>query len=188
MTTVQDDVIAEGALVRLRRKRDSDARSDYRWRKDAVLARYDAATPTTLTYKEFAAQHRQECEHPQPFRRSFAVEAADGSHIGNVMYYNIDAARREAELGITIGETAHWGQGCGSEAVTLLVDHVFTNTSLTRIYLHTLDWNTRAHGAFERAGFRECGVARRGEHRFVRMEIRREWLWERDYQGRATVL
>ena len=185
MTTIESDVIASGSYVRLRRKRLSDAPNDYAWRRDPVLARYDAARPTQLTYEEFLATYTEELLHPQRFRRTYAVEDPSALHIGNAMYYNIDLQRREAELGITIGNPAYWSRGCGSEAVDLLIDHVFTATALARIYLHTLDWNVRAQRAFERAGFRQIGRSRRGEHRFRVMELRREWRWDREYARRA---
>ena len=79
--------------------------------------------------------------------------------------------RREAELGVTIGDSDYWGHGCGTEAVRMLVDYVFSTTTLRRIYLHTLDWNVRAQRAFLNAGFRDAGRSRRGRHRFHRMEI-----------------
>lgn len=178
-------VIARGRLVCLRHKRLSDAPNDYAWRRDPVLARYDATRPTPLTYEEFLATYTEELLHPQPYRHTFAVENPRAIHIGNVMYYNVDLPRREAELGITIGNPAYWGRGYGSEAVGLLVDHVFTETAFTRVYLHTLDWNVRAKRAFESVGFRRCGSRRRAEHRFHIMEIRREWRWDRDYPRRA---
>lgn len=185
MTTTESDVVAEGTKVRLRRKRASDAATDFAWRRDSELARYDAARPTMLAYEDFVATYKDELLRPQPFRRTLAIDDLDDRHIGNAMYYNIDLRRREAEIGITIGNPAYWGRGCGSEAITLLVDHVFTQASITRLYLHTLDWNVRAQRAFARAGFRDCGRTRRGEHRFHVMEIRREWLWDREYARRA---
>ena len=148
MTTTERDVLVEGTLVRLRRKRLVDAAIDYSWRQDAMLARYDAARPITLTYEEFVAQYMEELSYPQPFRRTSAIEDQQGVHIGNVMYYNIDLHRREAELGITIGNRAYWGHGYGTESVTLLLNYIFTETTITRVYLHTLDWNVRAQRAF----------------------------------------
>ena len=185
MTTIESDVIVSGKRIRLRRKRLSDASSDYAWRRDPALARYDAARPTQLTYEEFLANYTRELLHPQAYRRTYAVEDHSALHIGNVMYYNIDLSRREAELGITIGNPDYWGRGYGSEAVDLFVDHVFTETAVTRIYLHTLDWNVRAQRAFENAGFRHCGRSKRGAYRFQLMELRREWRWEREYQHHA---
>jgi RimJ/RimL family protein N-acetyltransferase len=175
--TLAEEWVAVGTKVRLRHKRLEDARSDYAWRRDETLARYDAARPLAQSYEDFLKHFREELSNPHPFRRSFAVEAHsdDASeasvHIGNVMYYNIDLSRHEAELGVTIGEPAYWGHGYGTEAVSLLVDHVFSTTSLARIYLHTLDWNVRAQRSFASAGFRDCGRSRRGEYRFHRMEL-----------------
>ena len=195
MTTHQSEVreqaphereLARGSRVVLRSKRLSDAPQDYAWRRDHDLARYDASPPLCGSYPEFLAAYTEELLHPPTYRRVVAVDDLRGHHIGNEMYYNIDLARREAEVGITIGEPAYWGRGYGSEAVELLIDYVFTNTSLTRLYLHTLDWNLRAQRSFARAGFRDCGRARRSGHFFHVMEVRREWRWREDYAVRAA--
>ena len=167
----RDGSIAVGEQVLLRHKRIDDALADYAWRRDEALARYDAAHPITQRYEDFLRAFREELVNPHPLRRTFAVETPEGNHIGNVMYYNIDRARREAELGITIGDPDYWGHGFGTEAVRLLVDYVFSTTSLNRIYLHTLDWNVRAQRAFHNAGFRDVGRSRRGRHRFHCMEV-----------------
>ncbi len=108
--------------------------------------------------------------------RSFAVEDEEGRHIGNIMYYNHDAVRQEAELGISIGQRDRWAQGYGRDAVTTLVGHLFRTTELQRLYLHTLDWNKRAYRAFQSAGFAECGTSWRNGNTFVVMEVRREWV------------
>ena len=186
MTATHDQVVAVGRRVRLRHKQLSDARRDYTWRRDPDLTRHDAARPTILTYEEFLAQAADELQHPpHPYRRTFAVEAFDGEHIGNVMYYNLDTARREVELGITIGNEAYWGHGYGSEAVTLLLRHLFGETVVERVYLHTLDWNVRAQKSFTRAGFHICGKARRGEYRFLVMDIWRDQMAVADAAART---
>ncbi len=186
MTTAQDSTVARGSQVVLRQKRLADAPHDYAWRSDPGLVRYDAASPIRMPYAEFLVTYTAELMRPPVARRVVAIDDLHGRHIGNAMYYNIDFGRREAEVGITIGEPAYWGRGYGAEAVGLLVDHIFTETSLTRLYLHTLDWNLRAQRSFARAGFRDCGRARRDGHRFHVMEVRREWRWQRDYARRAV--
>ena len=105
-----------------------------------------------------------------------AVEDERGRHIGNIMYYNHDSARREAELGISIGRRDCWAQGYGTDAVAALVTYLFRETDLQRLYLHTLDWNKRAHRAFEKAGFADCGSSWRNGSTFIVMEVRREWV------------
>jgi RimJ/RimL family protein N-acetyltransferase len=175
MTTV-DDEVACGRLIRLRRKRLGDAETDFDWRRDPELARFDAATPLRATFQDFLITYMDDIRYPSPFRRVFAIEAMDGSHIGNVMYYNIDERRGDAELGITIGDKRYWGHGYGTDAVQTFLRYVFTETGLKRIYLNTLDWNLRAQRSFRRAGFVPTGTSRRGFHSFITMEFRREWL------------
>jgi RimJ/RimL family protein N-acetyltransferase len=105
-----------------------------------------------------------------------AIEDETGQHIGNIMYYNIDMLRGDVELGITIGERWCWGQGYGSEATRLLVEHLLGRMGFHRVHLKTLAWNRRARRCFETAGFVEYGRIHRNGDAFVLMECRREWL------------
>ncbi len=176
MTTTVQDEVARGDLVVLREKRLADARDDFRWRTDAELARYDAACPFAAAYPDYLALYRDELAYPSPYRHSLEIEDLDGRHIGNTMYYNIDAVRREAEIGITIGERDYWNRGYGTDAVRTLVRRIIEATEFRRVYLKTLDWNERAQHAFEKAGFRACGRSRRGGNAFVVMEFLAAWL------------
>ena len=186
MVSSPADVVAEGQLVILRRKRLEDAQQDWIWRTDTELAELDASPVSHLTYDQFRNQFEWQLRTTPMHRSTFAVETLDAPrHIGNVMYYNTDFQRRETELGIVLGDRTTWNGGYGREAVRLLIDHVFTHTALTRIYLHTLDWNVRAQRAFAAAGFRDCGRVRRGRNRFHQMHVLREWFWDRDYQRRS---
>lgn len=176
MTTLAQGEVARGTKVVLREKRLGDAWNDYHWRSQAELSRFDAARPLSITYPEYLALFREEILYPSPYRRSLAIENEEGRHIGNIMYYNIDALRQEAELGVTIGDTDYWSKGYGSEAVRLLVEHLLGRLGFRRVYLKTLDWNARAQRSFQKAGFVPCGRAIRGGNGFTLMEIRREWL------------
>ena len=176
MTTLAQGEVARGARVTLREKRLGDAWNDYRWRSQAELSRFDAARPLTITYPEYLALYREELLYPSPYRRGLAIEDEEGRHIGNIMYYNIDALRQEAELGVTIGEPEYWNKGYGTEAVRLVVEHLLGKPGFRRVYLKTLDWNSRARRSFEKVGFVEYGRAQRAGNSFTLMEIRREWL------------
>lgn len=182
MTLEIDDVVAQGRLTRLRRKRSSDVEADYAWRCDPELARFDAAPPLRVALSDFRATYEEDLRYPGQFRRVYAIESLDGQHIGNVMYYNLDAQRGEAELGITIGDRRYWGAGYGRDAVRIFVKHLCESVGLKRVYLNTLDWNVRAQQAFRAAGFVAYGVNHRGLHTFMLMEIRRDWLSESEEQ------
>ena len=162
--------------VRLREKRLSDAKGDYTWRSDSELAQLDAAIALDIPFSQYLSEYAFELCYPSSSRREFAIETADGKHIGNCVYYNIDMAKGEAEMGIMIGDRSCWGNGYGTEAVNALLDYIFQHTTLERAYLNTLDWNIRAWKCFQKCGFTECGRLSRDGHNFLVMEIRRtDW-------------
>jgi RimJ/RimL family protein N-acetyltransferase len=154
----------------------SDAADEYAWRSDEELARFDASNPTRIPFVDYERNWSFDLRFTDTAARSFAVEDEGGRHIGNIMYYNYDGGRREAEVGISIGRQDSWSRGYGRDAVAAFVKHLFGTTDLKRLYLHTLDWNARAYRAFAGAGFARCGTAWRNGNTFVVMELRREWL------------
>lgn len=171
----RDDVVARGRRTIIRRKRMADAVDEYAWRRDPDLAGYDASTPVQASFEEYQRSWSFDLRFTDIARRSFAVEDEAGRHIGNVMYYNVDKLRREAEVGISIGDRRYWSQGYGADALEALVRTIFAGTALQRLYLHTLDWNRRAQRCFEKVGFSVCGTSWRNGHTFLVMELRREW-------------
>lgn len=167
----------EGRLIRLREKRLEDARQDYEWRRDPELCSYDAVTPIRISFAEYLADYRYDVLRQSRLRMRFAIESFAGDHIGNCSCYDIDEARRQAELGIMIGDKRYWTRGYGTDVIRTLIGHVFTATRLERIYLYTLEWNKRAQACFRKAGFREYDRVTEGGHRFVVMDI-----WRADWQ------
>jgi RimJ/RimL family protein N-acetyltransferase len=173
MLGTPDDVAARGRRVILRHKRLSDGPNDYAWRCDEELARFDAAQPLRTSFVNFLASLTAQQRYPDAGRCSYAIEDEGGRHIGNVMYYNLREDAGEAELGITIGDRGHWGQGYGSDAVQVLVRLLFRSKGLRRVFLHTLDWNTRAQRCFTKAGFEPRDTVWREGQNFVLMEVHR---------------
>jgi RimJ/RimL family protein N-acetyltransferase len=163
-----------GTKVRLREKKLTDARNDYRWQTNPELVRLDAMPPLTISFPRYLLDYTMALGDTSPKRRIFAIETLEGRHIGNCVYYNIDRLKGGAELGIMIGESDCWDSGYGADAVDMLVDYIFTKTDLQRIYLKTLDWNARAQRCFGKSGFIPCGEMVKNGHRFVLMEVRRE--------------
>ena len=153
--------------------------ADYSWRVDPELAGLDATAPINLTFKDYVRLYSDDLAHPGPWSVRLAIDSHDGRHIGNCMYYDINPAERQAELGIVIGDRSYWGKGYGTDAVVTVLHHVFSQTDLKRVYLHTLNDNKRAHRAFEKAGFQPVRPVSRDGFDFVLMEVRRdEWLRE----------
>ena len=166
-----------GARVVLRDKKLEDAEQDYIWRSDPELARLDAAYPLNMTFDRFLKIFEDQLKYPTPGSHHFATETLDGKFIGNCMYYDLDSVNMEAELGIVLGDRDYWGNAYGYDAVTTLLEYMFTEKKLRRVYLHTLEWNKRAHGCFAKCGFVPVKPVRRLSHDFILMEVYRDdWL------------
>jgi RimJ/RimL family protein N-acetyltransferase len=74
-----------------------------------------------------------------------------------------------------LGDRDYWSKGYGTDAMNTLLGYIFQHTPLTRVYLHTLDWNIRAHKSFQKAGFVPIRHIRRDGHSFLEMETYKEW-------------
>jgi ribosomal-protein-alanine N-acetyltransferase len=170
-----------GTKVRLREKKLTDARNDYRWQTSPELARLDAMPLPNLSFSRYLLDFAATRHNPAPKRRTFAIETLDGRHIGNCVYYNIDRLKGEVELGIMIGDPKYWGKGYGTDTVNTLVDYLFQELELQRIHLKTLDWNGRAQRCFLKCGFALCGQRAENGHNFLLMEMKREF-----WQGRKA--
>ena len=166
-----------GEKVVLREKKLNDAVEDYVWRRDTELSQLDATRPISMSFSDYHQYPREELKYDSYYSVRLAVETLDGIHIGNCMYYDINDRRKEAELGIMIGNRDYWGRGYGSDAVKTLINYVFSSTHLTKIYLHTLEENHRARRSFTKSGLSEIRKVKRSGKDFIRMEIiKDDWL------------
>jgi len=171
-----------GSKVKLREKKLSDVRNDYKWQSDPELARLDAAPVLVMSFSIYLLDYATALHQSNSSRFPLAVETLDGKHIGNCTCYDIDEKKGEAQLGIMIGNRDYWDKGYGADTVNTMVDYVFRTTGLQRLYLKTLDWNQRAQKCFAKCGFTLCGHLKRNSYSFVIMELKRE-QWERQRQS-----
>lgn len=166
-----DQGVIWAGKVLLRPKRLEDAKDDYSWRADEELAALDAALPLRQSYEEFQRLYEGELRYLSPWSRRFAIDTPEGKHIGNCMCYDINPSYREAELGIMIGDRDYWSQGYGYDSMVALVDFMFSEASLRRLYLHTLEGNIRARKCFEKCGFDLYRLVQRDGKGFALMEL-----------------
>ncbi len=165
-----------GSKIILREKILDDVKDDYAWERDPGLAQLDAASVVTTTFSQYLSDYANELRYPVPTRHRFAIDTLAGKHIGNCSYYNTSETRGEAELGIMIGNRDYWDKGYGTDAVTTLVNYIFRQTNLKRIYLKTLESNTRAQKCFPKCGFTIYNHMVKDGFSFVPMELpRNQW-------------
>ncbi|MES4887713.1 GNAT family protein [Streptomyces sp. NPDC096012] len=176
----------EGKLVRLRALRADDLDAQLRWRNDPEVAHW-----ATGGHPHFGPVTREAVEpfHQARLREdprdgaTFTVEELAGGHpVGMADYRDLDTFAGRATVGITIGERDRWGGGHGSEALALLLGHLFGTCRLRRVDLDTWSGNERAIRAFRGLGFVEEGrrraAVRVGEEWYDTVEfglLREEW-------------
>ena len=86
-----------------------------------------------------------------------AIDTLDGNTIGFTKYTLRKEDESIGKVGIMIGERPFWAHGYGTEAMHLLVDHLFTGMRADRIELDTAEFNHRAQRCFEKVGFVRMG-------------------------------
>jgi RimJ/RimL family protein N-acetyltransferase len=105
----------------------------------------------------------------EPGTKTFIIDA--GEPIGMATLYNFRS--EGCDLGIKIGPRDLRGRGYASEAVDLLVHHVFDTLGLRTIRGSTLSHNVRMQRVFEKCGFVETGdgslVSRYDNHRYTEL-------------------
>ena len=73
--------------------------------------------------------------------------------VGTCAFSQLDGDNGSALYHITIGEKDAWGQGYGSEATRLMLDHAFGELGLHRVALFVFEFNERAIRTYRRCGF-----------------------------------
>jgi RimJ/RimL family protein N-acetyltransferase len=151
-----------GKLVRLRPRTAADIPLFVKWYTDPdVLHWIHMSDAPAATYESEEARFL--ATEDDPSRMVWVIETTTGEAIGNVTLLNIDTIHGRAELGIALGEKAYWGRGCGTDAIRVLLEHVFSTMRLRRVSLITDFDNERGIRSYEKCGFVKEGVLR--EHR-----------------------
>ena len=150
-----------------------EARRDYRWQKDSELMAFSGYPRLEENFAQYLT-HCLSAYKKQPSREIFTIKTISGhEHIGNCAVYDVDHSKNEAQIGILIGEREYWDLGYGADAVNSLVEHVFKDMDIQRIYLRTREDNLRARACFEKCGFKPCGTLWRDGYNFILMELLR---------------
>jgi RimJ/RimL family protein N-acetyltransferase len=83
----------------------------------------------------------------------FAVENELGEFIGRVDFGALHPVDRTVEISILLGATAGRGKGYGTDAFHVLIQHLFLDRQVERIWLSVLAWNEAAIRLYEKLGF-----------------------------------
>ena len=125
-----------------------------------------------------------------PAQRPLAIEILDGDSwqlAGNTGLFHPEWTNRSAEFGIFIGDKSIWGQGYGTEALQIILQHAFNALHLNRVCLRVFVSNARARRSYEKAGVVLEGTLRHALFRHgkyidvnVMSVLRSEWKGPRE--------
>lgn len=81
-----------------------------------------------------------------------------GTFVGNIgLHSQTGLERKSVEIGYFIGEE-YWGNGIGTQAVSLMCDYGFQNLDINRIIGSVMDFNIGSMRVLEKCGFKKEGV------------------------------
>lgn len=114
--------------------------------------------PFPYTPRDAQSWVRSNKSYLQPNNLAIEVE---GQAVGNVGFtVKDDIYRFNAEIGYWLSETC-WGRGIMTEVVPVMVDYMFKNFQVNRIYACVLEGNIGSMRVLEQAGFRAEAVLRK---------------------------
>lgn len=148
----------EGQQVFLRALEATDLDLLTRWNFDPVVsAFFSPRLPNTLTEQKDWMLRQMEGSSKKKF---IIIDKASNEAIGVLGIMGIDHVNKNAEIGITIGNTSYWGKPQPKEAFYLGLQFLFQQFNMHMVYLQVFDSNIRAIRFFEKFGFRRDGIRR----------------------------
>jgi RimJ/RimL family protein N-acetyltransferase len=136
----------------LRRHVPDNLNAFRRWYQDAQVARLARYQDGPMTIEEIDRFFTARALGAETMTMAIHVRDSDRL-IGTCAFSQLDGDNGSALYHITIGEKDAWGQGFGTEATQLMLDHAFGVLGLHRIALFVFEFNERAIRSYQRCGF-----------------------------------
>ncbi len=146
--------IIEGKRVKMRPIERKDLDYTLNWANNPEIAYYTGYMYPISMEMEVKWYERILAEES---RKTFIIETKDDVVIGLTAILNIDWKNRKAELSMLIGNKEYWGQGYGRESVRTMLNHIFNNMGLNKVYGRIIDYNQAALKMDLKAGYSQEG-------------------------------
>jgi len=148
-----------------------------RWSRDSEFRRLLDADPARPLRAKPAEEHLEREGADPRVMFVFDIHAlADDRLLGFIGLGGVNWSHGDSWLFIGIGDRADWSQGCGSDALKLILRYGFAELNLHRVSLTVFEYNGRAMRTYEKAGFVTEGRVRA----YLNREGRR---WDVIYMG-----
>lgn len=154
-----------GERIYLRRPTMEDAENVFQWENDDEIWQYDLERPHTTTLEDFLPIFERSYVRGNERQFWFIIENEQHLPIGTITYFNLkhinyDRRLGQVELGVGIGVKEQWGKAYGTEAISTLVNYIFTDPNIVCVNAEIAPTNQPARRAFTKAGFEEIGQSR----------------------------
>ncbi len=147
----EGDIQIDGKRIYLRTLTEKDASEEYcNWLNDPVVNKFLETRKATIEDLKKYINEKRSCENCI-FLGIFLRNS--NKHIGNIKLEPIDFEKKEATVGILIGDKDCWGKGICTEAIKLLVGYAFKNYNINKIKLGVITENIGAIRCYLNAGF-----------------------------------
>lgn len=116
------------------------------WEKEGELYKYLSHIRPRALREETEAEGDKVISH-------FYMVKYDGRIIGCVWLEEDDPHKREAKLGIYLGDDQHRGRGIGEQTLRLIMSKAFREMDLHKITLSVREKNQQAIACYKKCGF-----------------------------------
>lgn len=149
----------EGRTVVLRRHDARNLAAFTRWYTDPEVARLTRYQDGPMRADEVRRFFEARIAGVGSLALAIHLRATDRL-VGTCAFSQLDGDNGSALFHITIGERDCWGQGYGTEATALMVEHAFGTLRLHRVALSVFAFNERALRSYRKVGFTVEGRSR----------------------------
>ena len=129
------------------------------WMNDFEVTDYIGRTSQLMTLED-EKTFLENMSKTDEVRNFSIIELNNDKLIGTIGLEHINWIKRNAVLGIFIGDNEFRNNGYGTEAIKLLLEYGFRYLNLHSIKLDLISINERAHRCYLKCGFKDTGASR----------------------------
>ena len=135
----KNNIMIKGKRIYLRELKEKDASQEYcNWLNDPIVNRYLETRSASI--KELKEYIKEKSGNKNCLFWGIFLKNTD-KHIGNIKLEPINWGKKEAIMGILIGDKNYWGKGICTEVKKLLISNSFNKLNIEKISVGVLNDN-----------------------------------------------
>lgn len=157
----------KGTRIRLRAIEPSDEDILFKWENDQSI--WQVSNTLAPFSREILRQYLSQAHLDifQSRQLRLVIESLTGNTpVGMIDLFDFDPHHQRAGIGILIGETSERGKGYAKDALTTLLNYVFTVLLLNQVFCSIDESNIVSLNLFKNAGFRITGIKEKWNRSF----------------------